>query len=280
MPSKAAIRYLIHTFIVKKLYQKGVFRKSVYIWYTLRMSKNVLIAGKDLPAAADFANGMLLADNNVALAVNSEDEQNEVPAGVKAVNWNKSSAVSARSVIIQAETKTGFIDDFILYFDSAFFASKFKDFSNEVCARSADEMISSFQYLALEALNRIQQHKTKSRIIFVLKSQPSCKDVALSPNLKSSVENPSNPFVAASEAAFATFAENTAVLSSTDQNLQVLLVTGDETNETMQKDSDFASWLNSYINASDELKNKPSLKASVNWVKAGAKNPGGFSLFK
>ena len=86
--------------------------------------------------------------------------------------------------------------------------------------------------------------------------------------------------MAAAEAAFANFAENVAVLSAADENLHVLLVSGDEGNEVMQKDSVFASWLNSYIDSCDNLKNKPGLKVAVNWVKAGAKNPGGFALFK
>lgn len=244
------------------------------------MSKNVLIAGKDLPAVADFANGLVLSGNNVALASSESAGQEYIPEGLTLIAWNKCSAVSARSVVIQSETKNGYTDDFIFYFDSAYFAAKYKNFSNELCAQACDEMISSFQYLTLEALARIEQHKTKSRLVFVLKSQPNCKDVALSPNLKSVVENPSNPFVAAGEAAFANFAENIAVLSAADENLQVLLVSGDEANETMQKDSGFASWLNSYIDSCDQLKNKPGLKVSVNWIKAGSKNPGGFSLFK
>lgn len=244
------------------------------------MSKNVLIAGKDLPACADFASSLVLGGNNVALASSAESGSDYIPEGLSVIEWNKGSSVSARSVVLQAETKNGFCDDFIFYFDSAFFASKFKNFSNEICAQACDEMITSFQYLTIEALNRIQQHKTKSRLVFILKSQPSCRDTALSPNLKSIVENPSSPLVAAAEAAFANFAENVAVLSAADENLHVLLVSGDEGNEVMQKDSVFASWLNSYIDSCDNLKNKPGLKVAVNWVKAGAKNPGGFALFK
>ena len=117
-------------------------------------------------------------------------------------------------------------------------------------------------------------------MIFVLKAQPSLKDVVLSPSLRASVQNPSSPFVAAGEAAFATFAENLAIVSGDDENLSVLLVSGDEQNEVMQKDSTFAQWLMNYILASDELKNKPSVKQAASWVKAGAKNPGGFSLFR
>ena len=113
-----------------------------------------------------------------------------------------------------------------------------------------------------------------------MKAQPSVKDVVLSPNLKSLVQNPSNAFVAAGEAAFATFAENVAAASAEDENLSVLLVAGDDQNEVMRNDSSFSSWLNGYISACDELKNKPSAKNSASWVKAGSKNPGGFSLFK
>lgn len=243
------------------------------------MGKNVFIAGKELSAIADFAEGMVLGENNVAVAVSEESEGN-VSSGIKVVKWNRGSGVGARSAVIQSETAVGFADNYILYYDSPYFASVFNGFSTENCAEACDILVSSFQFLALEIINRIKQRKEKSRLVFVLKAQPNFKDVILSPNIKAMVENPSNPFVAAGEAAFATFAENISIMAGDDDNLSVLLVSGDLQNEVMQKDSVFASWLNGYLNASDELKSKPSIKAIVNWVKAGSKNPGGFSLFR
>ncbi len=242
------------------------------------MGKNILIAGKELPAVADFADGFVIKENNVALALS--DEEKNAPSGVKVIGWRRGSGVAARAALIQAETELGFIDDFILYYDSAFYSEVFNDFSTENCAESCDSLISSYQFLALEVINRVKQHKSKSRIVFALKAQPSEKDVILSPNLKSFVQNPSNAFVAAGEAAFATFAENVAASSVYDENLSVLLVAGDDQNEVMHKDSSFASWLNGYILALDEMKTKNSAKNITNWVKAGAKNPSGFSLFK
>ncbi len=243
------------------------------------MSKNIFIAGKDFPSVFDLADGFILRENTVVIASSAENAEN-VPAGVKTVTWTRNSGVSARSAVIQAETEAGFADDFILYYDSLYFSEQFKDFSIENCAEACDTLISSFQFLAIEILNRIKQRKYKSRLIFALKSHPSAKDLIVSPGLRNYVQNPSNPFVATGEAAFATFAENIAVLSAENDNLSVLLISGDEQNEVMQKDSTFAQWLTEYINASDELKNKPTVKQATSWIKAGAKNPGGFSLFR
>lgn len=243
------------------------------------MGKNVFIAGKELSSLADFAEGFVLGENNVAVAVSDESEGN-VSSSIKVVNWNRGSGVAARSAVIQAETAIGYADDYILYYDSPYFASVFNGFSTENCAEACDVLVSSFQFLALEIINRIKQRKQKSRLVFILKAQPNYKDVVLSPGIKSVVENPSNPFVAAGEAAFATFAENISIMAGDDENLSILLVSGDLQNEVMRKDSVFASWLNGYLDASDELKGKPSVKSIVNWVKAGSKNPGGFSLFR
>lgn len=242
------------------------------------MGKNIFIAGKELPAVADFADGFVIKENNVVLALSGEEKN--APSGVKVIGWRRGSGVSARTSLIQAETELGFIDDFILYYDSAFYSEMFDNFSTENCAESCDTLISSYQFLALEIMNRVKQHKSKSRIVFALKAQPSEKDIILSPNLKTFVKNPSNAFVAAGEAAFATFAENVAASSVADENLSILLVAGDDQNEVMRRDSLFSSWLNGYILALDEMKNKNSAKSVTNWVKAGAKNPGGFSLFK
>lgn len=243
------------------------------------MSKNIFIAGKELPLVAPFAEGFVLKENHVVLFLSEKDEKSDIPSGVETVEWERGSSLACKNALIQAETKTGFADDFIFYYDSAYYSSVFKDFSIENCTKATDTLISSFQFLSLEVLNRIRQHKTKSRLIFILKSQPDFKDVKLSLALKNTIENPSNPFVAAGEAAFATFAENIASVFAEEKNISVLLVAGDNQNETMKNESDFSSWLNSYIDSLDGLKSKLPLKNIVNWVKAGSKNPGGFSLF-
>ena len=68
------------------------------------MEKNILIAGKDIQFCSDFAQQLLLSGCNVVAAGKADSPESSVPSEVKAVSWNKSSAISARSVIIQAET--------------------------------------------------------------------------------------------------------------------------------------------------------------------------------
>lgn len=239
------------------------------------MGKNVLIVGKNASAVSDLAETMSAGGFSVA-AADAESGQSSSLGGVSVVSWNKGSAVSARSLIIQAETALGYLDDYILYFDSALYAGDFSSFTADNCQKGCDEMVASFQYAALEALTRIEQKKKPARLIFVLKEHPSLKEYLLSSSVKNVTAAPANPFVASGEAAFANFAENIAAYASEKENISVLLITGDLQNEFMQKQSTFASWLKDYINASDELKSKPGIKAAVTWVKAGAKTPGGF----
>lgn len=273
-PSKAAIRYLNHTFIVEKLYHK-----RAGICYNRSMSKKILIVGKNLASTRDFAEAFSLGDCSVAVA---DDSSKNIPASssINVVLWTKGSSVSARSLIIQTETTIGSVDDYILFFDSHLYASEYSSFSADNCQKSCDEMIAAFQYFAIEAINRMEKRNVPARLVFVLKTHPSMKDFIQMPSVKNMVSIPANPFVAAGEAAFANFAENIAAMESEKENVSVLLVTGDSQNETMQNNSSLASWLSDYINALDNQKNKTKGKNSVSWVKAGAKMPGSFPFFR
>lgn len=239
------------------------------------MGKNIVIAGKDVPSCTDFAEKLLLSGCNVVVATSSETKDSRLSSEIKTAAWNKSSAISARSVIIQAETFHNFTDDAILYFDAPQFAAQFGALAADVCAPASDAMILGFQYMTLELLNRTEQHKSKSRIIFVLKTHPTAVEAGRS--AKRFLSAPANAIVAAAEAAFATFAENIAAHVAESQYSSVLLVTGDSQNETMQKDSVLAEWLNGYI---DVLDSKKDGQKSIAWIKAGAKAPAGFSLFR
>lgn len=244
------------------------------------MEKNILIAGKDLPSSADFAESFAVANYGVVVAGKIEDNNSISPSGVIVAPWNKTSAVSARSLMIHAETVLGSLENVVLYFDAPQFSAQFNSFTIDECPKAMDIMISGFQYLAIEALTRMEQHRHNGKIIFILKTHPTMSDTIHSATLRNSTSAPANPFVAAAEAAFATFAENIIAYTTDKQNISVLLVTGDTQNETMQKDNNLATWLASYLDAYDSLKTKPSAKNSLTWIKAGAKNPGSFSLFK
>ncbi len=244
------------------------------------MDQNILIAGKDLPDSVDLAESLSFAGFDVIVTGKQDDKKLLQNSEIVVASWNKTSAVSARSLVIQSELGSGKLDNALLYFDGPLFASQFTSFSIEESPRALDEMVSGFQYLAIEVLTRFEQHRNNGKLIFVLKTHPSVNDVLHSSALRNSTSGPSNPFVAAAEASFATFAENVAALYGDKENISILLVTGNSQNEIMKKDSNFANWLSEYLRQVDGLKNKLDAKHSTNWIKAGAKNPGSFSLFK
>lgn len=239
------------------------------------MGKNILIAGKDLPSCTDFAEKLSLSGCNVVVATSPDAKESRLSSEIKTAVWNKSSAISARSVIIQAETFHNFTDDAILYFDAPQFSVQFGSLAADVCSPAFDAMILGFQYMTLELINRTEQHKSKSRIIFILKTHPTIADSNRS--AKRIVSAPANAIVASAEAAFATFAENIAAHVAENQCSSVLLVTGDTQNETMQKDSSLAEWLNNYV---DMLDTKKDGQKSLAWIKAGAKASSAFAIFR
>ena len=242
------------------------------------MSENILIAGKDYPDSEDFAEKIALGEFNVVCAGTIPEGKTQSASGISICQWHRDSAISARSLIIQAETINGFTDNYILYFDAKYFTEKYSSCTADICARACDSMILGFQYLSLEILNRIQQHKSPAKIFFILKTNPTMNEVVHSSALKKMNITPSNPIVSAAEAAFATFAENFAAQELNEENVSVLLITGDQQNETMAKDENLGSWLKDYINSLNQL--KKGIPKNTNWIKAGAKASGGFGLFR
>ena len=237
-----------------------------------------MIAGKDFPDSEDFAEKLALGEFSVTAAGLLSGEENSGNSGITAVSWNRDSAISARSLIIQAETNNGFTENYILYFDASYFTSKYSSCTSDICARACDSMILGFQYLTLEILTRIEQHKSPAKLIFLLKTHPTFNEVIHSSALKKMNLTPANPIVAAAEAAFATFAENIAAKEIENEYASIVLVSGDQTNEVCKNDGTLASWLKDYINALDQL--KKGVPKSSSWVKAGAKAPSGFALFR
>ena len=240
------------------------------------MTKNIFIAGKEPPEVNEFADVFSMDKYNVSVANDDENKNALSSPDVKVVQWNKGSSISARATVIQAETEIGTIDNAILYFDAPLFASHFTSLSAETLAPACDAMILGFQYLTFELMKRIQQRKANARIVFLLKTTPSFAEVLRNPSLKKAGSEPANAIVAASEAAFANFAENIAATISKTDYVSVLLVAGDDHSDTMRRDSTLAHWLKDYILAIDEK--KVDVKAAK-WIKAGEKPSMGFRFF-
>ncbi|MFA6856791.1 MAG: hypothetical protein WCR31_06230 [Treponema sp.] len=244
------------------------------------MKKTILIAGKDFPSGGDFASGLAGAGYNVVVTGSTEAENIPNSAGnISVVTWNRPSSISARSLIIEAENLFGCVNESVLYFDAGSYASQFTVFSPEECTRAFDTMILGYEYLAMETIIRLEQRKRNGKLIFLLKHHPSMEEALHSSVLRSNTASPAGPFVSAAQAAYAAFAENVAAFVGDRPNVTVLLISCDMNNETAAKDGSLSLWLSGYLEAIDNLKNKPGAKQAVNWIKAGAKAPGFFSLF-
>lgn len=253
-----------------------IFCNRARLCYTRRMEKNALIAGKDAPDILEFADALIQTGFRVAVTGNAGDMEGTQAALIK---WNKASAISARSLVIQAETALKTTANTIFYFDAALFSLLYPSMTAAVCSKVLDELTAGFQYLAIETLNRIQQHKKSARLVFIVRNCLLPKDAVFS-SLKDDAAGTASPPVAAAQAAFTAFAENIAALIAQNGTAHVLLVSVEHQNAAMSTDTSLALWLSEYLNALDSAKTRQNAKTSCTWIKAGAKMPGTFSLFR
>lgn len=250
------------------------------------MEKTILIAGKDQPDVLDFSDGALMTGRNVVSTASSGAHSKQAADGAAVVAaWNKTSPVSARTLVLECENYFRRLDEVVFYFDEAFFAEKFEGMSHENCSRGIDEMILSYQYLALEVLNRFEKRFTAgysgegefkpAKIVFLLKTSPSEYDIYKNNSLRNSVSCAAGPLVGSAASAFAGFAENIAAMYGGRDYVNVILARADVSTELGKNDRSLASWLCGYMDEVDNLKSKLTAKQSVSWVKAGTKGPGG-----
>lgn len=261
------------------------------------MEKTMLVAGKDMPAGSKFAEGASFASRSVMMTgmdvdvpvAHTEEEgepvQQELPVmGIATAEWNRASALSARTLILQTENKYDRLDEVVLYFDEEYFASIAGKTEIGECAQTCDNLILGYQFLALETFARFEKKNSvgaaPGKLVFVLKEGPCMVDAIRSPTLRNGATSIATPLIASAAAAFTSFAENCAAVYGDMPYVNIVLVRGDKSNEFARTDDALAKWLGTYLDAVDELKNKLAAKKSIQWVKPGAKNPNGFSLFK
>ncbi len=249
------------------------------------MDKTLLIAGKNIPNGSDFASSFSVKGRTV-ITVTSPEEKNETFSenGYTVVPWNRASALSARSLLLNCMNVSNHIDELVLYFDEPQAAMDFNRASATETARIIDELVVGYQYLVSEVAARFEQKKLRNeeismgKIVFVYKVNPSESDAAANPNVRASATL-SSPQIAAAAASFKAFAENTAALFTESDSIYPALIICDSTMEVSRRDGSLASWLADYMDSIDDLKKRPSAKQFVTWIKAGAKKAGGFGLF-
>ena len=159
-----------------------------------------------MPDGLSFAE--VLADSGrsvFGLAKSEADAAKFESEQIFATTWNKSSAVSAHSVIIRAETKLETLDEVVFYFDASTFCTQFELDRTEDFSNGIDTLISSFLFSAAELLKRLDQRKEKTTVLFLVKEYPS-KYEMLSTKMSGIV--PASTIVSTAQAAFCALAEN------------------------------------------------------------------------
>lgn len=259
------------------------------------MEKTILVAGKNMPECAKFCEVLssggkkvsatceelenleegkkTVAERKANMLSYNESKNVEAQSGICTFEWNKSSALSTRSLILQTENFFGSLDEALLYFDEENFASNAQKMDAEEVSRCTDEMILGFQNLTLELLNRFEKKYTDSpfTLIFVLSECPNLADVARLPSLRNGSVAIASPLVAACASAFESFAENIAAMFGDSPFVNIVLVREDSTHDKSFGDSEKAKWFLDYLNALSQLKDKLSTKKSMQWIKIGSK---------
>ena len=239
----------------------------------VRMDKTMLIAGKTMPDAGGFAEGVAYSGRNIVvtgipadltdqpkrltaaerkanLEAYEEQKSREAKSGICTIEWNRSSPLSARSLVLQTLTIYGGLDEVLLYFDEEWFASRADKMDSEQVSRGCDEMIAAFQYLALEAISTFRRRETDEgagTLIFLYKQTPSRVDVLRSPGLMDGMSPIASPLVAAASAAFVSFAENLCAVCQASIFVDVVLLRGEGSIEGFRRDDETGRWVCTYL---------------------------------
>ena len=239
---------------------------------------NTFLIGKDLPDALGFAEAVADSGRLVfGIAKNDSEAAKFESEKIFATTWNKSSAVSAHSVIIQAETKLENLDEVVFYFDASSFCAQFELDRTEDISNGIDTMVSGFIYASNELLKRIDQRKEKITVAFLIKQYPSKYEMIAT---KTAGIVPANTVVSAAQAAFCAMAENFSTNVADRDYLSVLLAKCEYANELYKNEDGIADWLVHALDSVKLMKNPQTVKQAGTWNKVGGKVSTGFSLFK
>lgn len=228
------------------------------------MSK-ILLIGKDIPEAYDFAKGLLGTENSVfAAESDSIPDSDSYSDNIYTSSWNKSSSISAHSLLIKAETKLDGIDGAVFYFDADYLSKKFIDNRSDEISTAIDTMISPFLYSTEELLRRAEQKREKLTVLFIIKNQNEVANTKI---------------VDISLAAFARLAEKFAENVLERDYLRVFLAKSLVSSDSVGTEQQLGEWTASALLWAAESK-KQTLKQASSWNKAGSKIGAVLPFFK
>lgn len=256
---------------------KVVCKVLLFYGIILFMSKTILVAGKDLPSGMKLAEGLERTDRRVAVSAGINDNENDseevvsVNSETIGIEWNRSSPVSSRTFVLEAESTMEQLDEAILYFDETLFAQNSGQLNSEECLRTSDSMVLCYQYLTMTLLERYEKKRSAENpgtIVFLLRKSYDCADLNRNPSLRNGMNTFASPVVSAAAASFEAFAENIASVYGDLDYLNIVLVKIEA--DESDSDESVGQWLGEY---NDAL--YPSLKAmtkkSLQWLKPGSK---------
>ncbi len=239
---------------------------------------NTLFLGKDLPDGLGFAE--VLADSGrsvFGIAKSEADAAKFDSEKIYATTWNKSSAVSAHSVIIRAETRLETFDEVVFYFDAANFCTQFEIDRTEDISNAVDTMLNGYLFATNELLKRLDQRKERVSVVFLVKEYPSKYELISS---KAAGIVPASTIVSAAQAAFCALAESFSTNVADRDYLSVILAKCAYSNDLYKNEDAIAEWTISAFNTVKTMKNPQTVKQATTWNKVGSKVSTGFSLFK
>lgn len=235
-----------------------------FVLYNEAMS-NILLIGKDLPDGIDFAKALLQDENTVfAAESDSSTASDDFDEKISTASWNKSSAISAHSFLIKAETKLQGLKNVILYFDADYFSNLFADGRTTDIASAIDTMITPFLYITDELLKRADQKKERLTVAFLIKNQD---------------EEKTSGIVSIAQAAFCQLAQNFCKNIASREYLRVFLAKHMTASDNISSEAQLAVWMLRGMDSAAET-SRQSEKQAATWVKAGAKTGKAFPFFK
>ena len=236
------------------------------------MEKIFIQAGKDTKAFLEEAQRNGLKALRSVKAQSESNNENEI-------FWNKSSPISAKNLLVKAQSCAAKINTVLLYFDEEELSKTMKAMTLSECSKVLDEENAGFQYLSLALLERVKKQKSdeKAKIIFMIRKNYSLVSLSREDLDKTRA---SLPHISAAAASFMAFAENLAALNLESDFADFFLVLADCEDAEFREDSALARWIFQYLAEYSE-KGKNTSK-TIQWIKPGAhisRGGRGFSLF-
>ncbi|OJF76588.1 MAG: hypothetical protein BKP49_06320 [Treponema sp. CETP13] len=236
------------------------------------MIKSVIISGNEYPATVALVQTAIEAEKNVLVSISEKKEAKTPENGALTYPWCKNSPISARSMLLKAESSFENLDCGFIFFDSEDFVSKFEGLSLENISRANDEMLLSIEYLTYEFCKRFEMTK-KGLLCFVLNPIHSFADTMRNPHLSPNISHFST-LTSVAQAGFRSFAENISATASVSKSYKVLLL-----EKGIESRDEFAKWVISFADSYSDSEKIYTGKDCVKWHHIGAKLPASRSFF-